>query len=185
MHLSKHYGKIETNVRDQYKSLEEIKNIFIRNDGVHVSKDDNTYYIFEKERIVETVTNVSDTSWKFLDSINRVKNSLSCTIQSSYTKIAIFDENQKIFDVDDEIFLLAFKLGSPKKPNEIISHLYEPELYSHLIVYFEEMNGISCTIHVSQSGSCRIVCSPTMGRNVQQCLLVAQTCHNVLKDFAA
>lgn len=191
MRLFQHYGKIETNVVDQYKSLEGIQHVFTRSDGIRVSKDSDTHYFFYKKRIVETVTHVNDTSWKFMDTVKKVKNALSCHIVSSDTNIAIFDEDETVFDDDDRgIDLLDFHLGSgEKRPDEVYNHIYEPELSTRLIVYFKKVDGINCIIHVCELGTSRIVCSKSdpfskCRMDLRKCLDVAIRCHSVLKRFA-
>lgn len=185
MHVFKHYGDIETNVHDQYNCLADVRHVFTRDDGVRVSKDKNTCYIFHKERRVETVTILDDSDeWTFSDSVKRVKDALRCRIISTATKLVIFKEELELKEYEFDI--MNFKLGSPEKPEEIINYVYEPEIHPCSIVYFSEYKEVNCIVHVNSSGSCRLVCYPASRKvSVQQCSEVASYCHSILKKFAS
>ena len=183
MKLSKHYGKIKTNVHDQFTVLDRVKYIFTRDDGRRVARDENSYYIFAQQRIVETVTTLCD-NWKFSESVNRVKIALSCSILESSTTMAIFDEEKTCFQNPNyELELFKYTLEFVNNPDEVVYVLYEPEIYSDMIVKFAPVRGIHCIFHVSQDGTSRVVCYPSQNgstTNVQQCQVVACRCHDIL-----
>lgn len=138
--------------------LKTIKGFHKSEEGI-VAEDEDTVYHFDLDGKTYSICSkiTEENEWskvKCVNLINKILKNSRCYINTSFV---VFQDNMDLEEGGPE--MLYWNINKFQR-GDIISNVWEPELYDSHIIRFKEFNNIEVNVEIKECGSISIACFP-------------------------